>query len=145
MPDVTAFDDAAAVTFRMKRRRVASKRNSIFNVPLANAMTEDELLTCVLDAARALGWRTAHFRPAKTERGWRTAVQGDGKGFADLVCVNPRMGEVIYVECKSERGKLTPEQEQWRQALTDVGQRFYVWRPSCWLSGEVMSVLEGAE
>lgn len=115
------------------------------NATLARAMTEEELLQCVLDAARALSWRSAHFRPAKTERGWRTAVSGDGKGFPDLVLVHRRMGEVVYVELKRESGKTTPEQDEWIRDLRDAGQRVYVWRPSCWLGGEVMSVLEGAE
>lgn len=110
---------------------------------LAAAMSEDELLACVIDACRALGWKTAHFRPAKTERGWRTAVSGDGKGFFDLVLMHERMGEVLFVELKSERGKQSPEQFEWHRTAIAAGQRVFVWYPSTWLNGGVMRVLEG--
>ena len=40
-------------------------------------MTEEQLLTAVMDLAKFAGWRVTHFRPARTGRGWRTAVQGD--------------------------------------------------------------------
>ena len=67
-------------------------------------MTETELLTNVLELSTLLGWRTAHFRPAMTSHGWRTAVSGDGKGFPDLVLVS---GRVLFVELKGARGKVT--------------------------------------
>lgn len=35
----------------------------------------------VIELARILGWRVAHFRPALTKHGWRTPVQADGAGF----------------------------------------------------------------
>jgi hypothetical protein len=48
-------------------------------------ITEAEFLAQVLQLAKLCGWLTAHFRPAKTAHGWRTAVQGDGAGWPDLV------------------------------------------------------------
>src|SRR5258705_9090381 len=59
--------------------------------PLAAAMSEEELLTAVLQLCRVLGLRTAHFRPARTEKGWRTPVSGDGKGFPDLIIVGSQV------------------------------------------------------
>jgi hypothetical protein len=53
--------------------------------PRVPPITEAAFLRQVLDLAKLRGWRTAHFRPAQTSRGWRTAVQGDGAGFPDLV------------------------------------------------------------
>lgn len=87
----------------------------------------DEFLPDVIDLARANGWLAAHFRAAKTDRGWRTAVQADGKGFFDLVLVRDR---VVYAELKSENGKLSSDQEKWYAALLKSGQEAYVWRPS---------------
>lgn len=44
-------------------------------------MTEAQFTDAVLEYAKVCGWRSIHLRPAKTEKGYRTAVQGDGKGF----------------------------------------------------------------
>lgn len=86
--------------------------------------TEAEMTTAILDAARVLHWRVAHFRPALTKHGWRTAVSGDGQGFVDLVMVHPRAG-VWWVELKAKGGRLTPEQARWRDDLEAAGQ---LWR-----------------
>lgn len=111
----------------------------------AKNMLEATLLDNVLDSAKKLNWRTAHFRPAQTSQGWRTAVSGDGKGFPDLVLVNAQMGEVLFVELKSERGGLSDEQKDWLSALRSAGQRAYVWTPAQWLDGHIVKVLEGVE
>ncbi len=74
-----------------------------------------------------LGWRTCHFRPAWTGRGWRTPVQGDGKGFPDLVLVKNR---VLMVELKAGKGKATPDQVDWLDALQFAGIETHVWRPA---------------
>lgn len=84
----------------------------------------------VIMLARLLGWRVAHFRPAQTKRGWRTAVAGDGAGFPDLVLVHRAKKRVLFAELKSERGKLADEQIAWRDALLDAGVEYYLWRPS---------------
>lgn len=97
-------------------------------------MSEDDLLTSVLALCRALHLRTAHFRPAKTERGWRTAVSGDGKGFPDLIIVGSRL---IARELKAEQGRLLPEQVAWRSALFGAGVDATEWRPSDWRSGRI--------
>lgn len=96
------------------------------NLPL---VSEDVFLGMVLDLANLRGWLAAHFRPAKTERGWRTAVQADGAGFPDLVLVRDR---VIYAELKSEKGSLSSAQGIWMLALEKAGQEIYCWRPSDW-------------
>lgn len=90
--------------------------------------TEAEMTRAVLDAARFTGWRVAHFRPARTAHGWRTAVEGDGAGFPDLVMVHERAGLVWWVELKAKRGRMTDEQEAWRDALVAAGQAYYLVR-----------------
>ena len=90
-------------------------------------MTEAEWLDQVLGLARIFKWRTAHFRPAQTTRGWRTAVSGDGKGFPDLVLVRDR---VIFAELKSDNGRPTTEQLLWHQDLLEAGAEMYLWRPT---------------
>jgi hypothetical protein len=100
-------------------------------------MTETELLDVVLECAHLFGWRTAHFRPARTVRGWRTPVAGDGKGFPDLVLVRDR---VLFVELKSATGRLTTEQQDWLEVLDRVAEA-HVWRPVDWTDGTVENVL----
>ncbi len=92
-------------------------------------MTEADFQTAVIDLAQLLGWRVAHFRPARTNAGWRTPVSADGKGFPDLVLVRDR---VLFVELKSETGRLSPDQRAWVAALDDAGAQAFVWRPFHW-------------
>lgn len=92
------------------------------------ALTEAEFLAQVIDLARLLGWRTAHFRPAWTGRGWRTPVQGDGAGFPDLLLV--RRDRIVAAELKRETARPTPEQLAWLMALADAGVETHAWRPS---------------
>jgi hypothetical protein len=102
-------------------------------------VTEAELLEAVVELAHLRGWRVAHFRPARTEKGWRTAVSADGKGFPDLVLA--RTGEILFVELKSAKGRVSREQQEWLVRL-DIGRSTFagVWRPVDWTAG----VIDGA-
>jgi hypothetical protein len=93
-------------------------------------MTEAAFQRQVLTLARLCRWRTFHARPARTARGWRTAVAGDGTGFPDLVlCRGPQL---LFVELKASRGRLSAEQQAWLAALRAAGQDVRLWRPSDW-------------
>lgn len=109
----------------------------------AGVVTERELQAGVVELARLLGWRVAHFRPARVRRGGRdtyeTPVAADGKGFPDLVLV--RGGHLLFVELKTDTGRLSPEQQDWLLLLTRAGARTFVWRPGHWLAGEVEKTL----
>ena len=93
-------------------------------------VTEREFQKAVIEAARVLGWRVAHFRAARTSRGWRTPVEADGAGFPDLCMV--RDDRVVFAELKAETGKLRGEQAAWLADLGAAGQSVHVWRPSDW-------------
>jgi len=98
-------------------------------------MTEAEFLSQVIDLARLCGFRVAHFRPGRTAvGGWRTAVQGNAKGFPDLVLVRP--GQLLVAELKTERGKLSPEQREWLAAFEAAGVPAYCWTPASWAAIE---------
>jgi hypothetical protein len=101
----------------------------------ALAMSEDDLKAAVIQAARLLGWRVAHQRPARTEKGWRTAIEGDA-GFPDLCLA--RDGRVLFRELKSAKGKPTADQQVWLEALGDYGG---IWRPQQWLDGTIQHQL----
>jgi hypothetical protein len=104
----------------------------------AKKYTEFEFTDQVLKLARLHGWRTAHFRPARTATGsgWRTAVSGDGKGFPDLVLV--RKHRLVVAELKVGINQPTPEQEQWLEAFRRAGAEVYVWRPEDWSAIEYL-------
>src|SRR5574340_48774 len=77
--------------------------------PLALAMSEDELLVAVIDLAQRTGWRCHHTRNSKAG-----ITQGD-IGLPDLILVRPP--QLIFAELKSERGRVTPGQRAWLDAL----------------------------
>lgn len=105
-------------------------------------MNERELQTAVIECAHLLGWRVAHFRPAETSKGWRTPVEGDGKGFPDLVLV--RGAALIFAELKSATGRLSPEQDVWLAALQDTRRVIVaVWTPADWTNGAIEAELRG--
>jgi hypothetical protein len=101
-------------------------------------VSEAELQKAVIELARRLGWRTAHFRPGMTQTGrWVTAVQGDGKGFPDLVLA--RREEVLFVELKAEKGRTSFDQREWLRELP--GDSVFLWYPKDWLDGTIEQVL----
>lgn len=93
---------------------------------MARAMTEDELLAGITDAATFLGWRWMHVR-----RSDLAIVQGH-QGFPDLVLA--RDGDVVFAELKTELGNLTPEQVAWGEQLQrpwdDDQDTCDTWRPT---------------
>lgn len=103
-------------------------------------MSENDLQNAVLELAELLGWRCVHFRPGLTRSGnWTTAMSGSlSAGFPDCVLVRER---VLFVELKSARGKLSPEQCGWRDALITAGAEWHCWKPIDWIDGTVEAVL----
>lgn len=49
------------------------------------------------------------------------------RGFPDLVLARER---VIFVELKSEKGKLTELQEDWQAILKKAKVEVYIWKPN---------------
>ena len=129
---------------------------------IARSISESELQSAVIELAHTSGWLVHHTRAARTRKGWRTPIQGDA-GLCDLVLA--KNGCVLLAELKSERGRVTPEQQSWIRALD--GERLgpllpehrhvlrpissggwlpiVVWRPSDWLSGEIAELLTGSQ
>lgn len=96
-----------------------------------------ELQHAVIDCAHRFGWKVAHTPPVHTERGWRTAVAADGKGFPDLLLVRDR---VIVAEIKGT-DRLSREQKEWLSAFRMAGIAAHVWTPKEWESGEIEDIL----
>lgn len=94
--------------------------------PRALAMSEAELMEQIRALVRDLDLLAYHARDAR--RSW-------GPGFPDL-CIVGR-GGVVFRECKTEAGSLSPEQRHWGEVLTTAGARWGVWRPRHLLSGQI--------
>ena len=103
-------------------------------------MTEAQLQDVAIELARVLGWRVAHFRPARTEKGYRTPVSADGAGFVDLVLVG--RGRVLFRELKSSIGRLSHAQRLWGVALRGAGADYDIWTPEDWISGRIEKALQ---
>ncbi len=99
-----------------------------FNCAALLAMSEAQLQRWVIARARFHGWRVIHLRPARTNKGWRTAVQGDGAGFPDTLILRGK--RLIAAELKRVGGKLTDLQDQWLNAFADTGAESYLWTPA---------------
>lgn len=90
---------------------------------------ESLLADTVKKLAKLYGWRAAHFRPARTAYGWRTAVEGDGKGWPDWVLL--RGSRCLIIELKKQLEQPDEHQEAWLAAWGRIpGAEVYVWRPS---------------
>jgi VRR-NUC domain len=82
---------------------------------------EEVFLQQVLELAQIRGWRRAHFRPAETAKGYRTAVQADGKGFPDVFLLRRTTGSKLIAELKVPPNECTPEQKEWLADCEAVG------------------------
>lgn len=81
------------------------------------AVPESAWQSFVVDFARTTRWLVYHT--------WNS--KHSAKGFPDLTLVRER---VVFVEVKSERGRLTPDQIMWRDRLLAADAEWYLWRPS---------------
>lgn len=106
-------------------------------------MNENDLLDNVVELAYYRRWLVAHQRPARTNQGWRTAIQGH-PGFPDLIL--SRSGVTIAAELKSERGIIGQSQIRWLNALGETpGLNVYLWRPAHWMNGTIDRILDGRD
>jgi hypothetical protein len=95
-------------------------------------MTEADWQKTVIDLLHVYRYKVCEFRKARVKRDgedvYRTPFGADGKGMTDLIAVRP--GRVLFIENKSDTGKLSPEQEEWRQVLSQCpGVEYYLARP----------------
>jgi len=106
--------------------------SAAFSETVLEAAFEDTFV----DTFHLLGWIGAHFRPAKTSQGWRTAVSGDGKGFPDWMLARER---IVYAELKKVGGVLSLDQRTWRDRIVAAGGEWYCWTIEDW--DEIVAVL----
>lgn len=95
--------------------------------------SEREFRQMVMSACKLLHWSYYFTWNSKNSVG----------GFPDLVLIKIKSeqgarnetdvsGELIFVELKTDIGKLTPKQVEWLSLLKACGCETYLWRPSMW-------------
>ena len=89
---------------------------------------ESDFQSQVVALAKRLNWRCYHTHDSRKSE----------KGFCDLVLV--RDGRLIFAELKTDSGKLTPEQDEWLEALAACDAEVYEWHPAEW-ENEIVPVL----
>jgi hypothetical protein len=82
-------------------------------------VTEREFQQQIIDTARLLGWKCYHtFDSRRSEA-----------GYPDLCLVRDR---IVWLECKTEAGRVSPAQADWIAAINAAGGNALVVRPSQW-------------
>ena len=88
-------------------------------------MTEDQLVSGLLDAMQLSGWTAWHVR--RSDR----ALWMGTKGWPDITALPPRHdGPLLVLEAKSAHGVVTPEQGRWLALLHRAGITTVVVRPN---------------
>ena len=87
---------------------------------------ERELTDLVVSLCDEGGWLCHHDRPARTDKGWRTSIQGDA-GFPDVIAL--RGNRLLVAELKHGRNKPTDQQSLWLEAFRQIpGAEVYLFR-----------------
>lgn len=81
-------------------------------------MDENTLQASVIALAERAGWLIHHETDSRRSK----------PGLPDLICAHPIHG-TVFIELKTETGKLRPAQMRWRTTLIANGSRYYVFRP----------------
>lgn len=82
-------------------------------------LSEAEWQAQVVELAELYGWFVYHTYDSRRSH----------PGWPDLVLARPTTGELIYVELKTDRGRLSDAQRTWLRVLEDCNQEVHVWRP----------------
>lgn len=90
---------------------------------------EEDFTTATIELAQWYGWKVTHFRPCRTLHGWETAVQGDGKGFPDLIGLREETVQAFVAELKCNDNKTTKEQSAWLHAFEVCRTPAFTWYP----------------
>ena len=93
--------------------------------PISEKQFQDQVIALAI----LHGWKVHHVLPSMSSTGrWLTHVQGH-VGFPDLVMAHTTHG-LLFVECKTIKGRLTEAQVDWCRTLDATGAETYVWRPT---------------
>lgn len=106
-------------------------------------LTEAEFQQQVIDLAQRCGYKVAHFRKVRVQRGdstyWETPVAADGTGFPDLIIVG--FDRILAWELKVRPNKATAEQLEWLRVFGTACFNAGVYYPEDW--DRMKAMLEG--
>jgi hypothetical protein len=98
-------------------------------------LSEREFQRQVIELATRCGWAVYHTHDSRRSQ----------RGFPDLVLARPRQGDrpgaLLFVELKTETGRLSLDQIFWLATLNAAGVTAKVWRPADW--DQIERVLAG--
>lgn len=93
--------------------------------------TEKDFTAAVLQAARACGWKAAHFHDSRRQvRPGVFVGDKDAAGFPDIFLC--KGDQALALELKVEKGRTKPSQVEWIDALDKAGIPSFVVRPADW-------------
>ena len=93
-------------------------------------LTEKQFEGQVKDLAKLYGWKYYHT--------WRSIHSP--AGFPDCVLVRPP--RLIFAELKSEKGKVSPAQQEWLTILKDIPNiEVFLWRAEDETIEEILEIL----
>lgn len=84
---------------------------------------EAQMETTIEDALNLFGWLWFHDRATN-----HTKI--NNPGFPDYVCVHPETGAFLVLELKTRKGRLSPAQQAWADALHISTVDYRVVRPN---------------
>ncbi len=97
--------------------------------PLPHGELESDFQKRVINVLQDAGFLVHAERPARTQKGWCTPVQGN-PGWFDIAAIHPARHLVWLIELKSDAGKLSPFQEKWILAANQCpGVKVMILRP----------------
>ncbi len=98
-----------------------------------SAMTEKEFMVEIIHHARIFGWLVYHTHDSRHS----------AKGYPDLTLCHSKLKRILFMEVKTERGKVGAAQYEWLDAINAAGGTARVVRPSDW--DQVVRLLEGGK
>lgn len=96
---------------------------------LYGGMSEERLAMVVRDAALLYEWLHYHTHDSRRS----------DRGFPDIVLI--KGDRILWRELKTQKGKLSPDQEIWRDRLLAAGADWAIWRPIQWGNDEILKEL----
>ncbi|MEU9120131.1 VRR-NUC domain-containing protein [Streptomyces sp. NPDC048506] len=83
-------------------------------------MTEEQFRRHVRQLAALRGWTLAYHthNSRRSDAGWPDEVYG-----------HPKAKRALFIEFKSDTGRIRPEQREWLRHLADCGYEAALWRP----------------
>jgi VRR-NUC domain len=83
-----------------------------------HAVSEKEFMAQVIQVAHYTGWLCYHTHDSRRSC----------PGFPDVILV--RGSQLLAAELKTARGKVSPAQQSWIDALRCAGVECHIWRPA---------------